>query len=270
MSAAYDLGGHTALVTGGAGDFGRAVAERLVTSGARVVITDLATAAEGLERTRQECASRAVDAPALVVTGDVTDPSSVEALFDAAVEQVGVPDLVFNNAGVQGLIAPLQDYPLDDMAMVVRVNVEGVFHVLREAGRGCARPVAAGHRQLGLHGRRRGGGQHARFTASRRAPFIASRARPPRTSHRWDPGSMPSRRRSSGPAGCWDLQTARQAGRGRSTTPTDPATCRARDDRRGALAPARLARGVANAVMWLLSDEIVVPDGQNITSAAAI
>lgn len=270
MSAAYDLGGHTALVTGGAGDFGRAVAERLVTSGARVVITDLATAAEGLERTRQECASRAVDAPALVVTGDVTDPSSVEALFDAAVEQVGVPDLVFNNAGVQGLIAPLQDYPLDDMAMVVRVNVEGVFHVLREAGRrlreaGRGGAIVNSASMAGVEG----AANMPAYSLSKGAVMSLTRS----ASKDFAPLGIRVNAISPafiGPGRMWDLQTARQAQAATQYYSTDPATV-ARE-MIGAVPLRRLGSlaEVANAVMWLLSDESSYLTGQNIIISGGI
>ena len=132
-TATYDLSGRVALVTGAAGDFGRTVAVRLAASGARVVLTDLPSAADALESTRGACTELVGAADVLVVPGDVTDPGSVETVFALAAERFGVPDLVFNNAGIQGLVKPLQDYPLDDAAAVFRVNVEGVFHVLREA-----------------------------------------------------------------------------------------------------------------------------------------
>jgi len=54
---------------------------------------------------------------------------------NAASEHFGVPALVFNDAGIQGDIAPLVDYSLDDFQKVMDINVTGIFHVLREAAR---------------------------------------------------------------------------------------------------------------------------------------
>ena len=99
------------------------------------MLTDLAVAAEGLEETRRQCAALCGDDAVAVIHADVTDAASVAALFDAAADRLGVPDLVFNNAGVQGDIAPLADYSVDDFATVIRVNATGIFHVLRESAR---------------------------------------------------------------------------------------------------------------------------------------
>ena len=135
MPAEYDLSGSVALVTGAGGDIGRTVAVRLAGSGAAVVLTDLERAAEGLERTRAACADLREHSHVLIAPADVTDAASVAACFDVAAERFGVPDRVFNNAGVQGQLLPLQDYPIDDFAFVMDVNVNGIFHVLLEASR---------------------------------------------------------------------------------------------------------------------------------------
>jgi NAD(P)-dependent dehydrogenase (short-subunit alcohol dehydrogenase family) len=270
MTAQYDLAGHGALVTGAAGDFGRTVAERLVASGARVVLTDLATAADGLERTRQLCARRADDAAATVVTGDVTDPSSVEAVFDAAVQRVGVPDLVFNNAGIQGLIAPLQDYPLDDMARVVRVNVEGIFHVLREAGR---RLRAAGRGGAIVNSASMAGVEGAAnmpaYSLSKGAVMSLTRS----ASKDFAPLGIRVNAISPafiGPGRMWDLQTARQAQAATQYYSTDPA--QVAREMVGAVPLRRLGSlaEVASAVMWLLSDESSYLTGQNIIVSGGI
>lgn len=270
MTALYDLAGHTALVTGAAGDFGCTVAERLAASGARVVLTDLATAGEGLERARRLCASRADDAAAIVLTGDVTDPSSVEAIFDAAAERVGVPDLVFNNAGIQGLIAPLQDYPLDDMAMVVRVNVEGIFHVLREAGR---RLRAAGRGGAIVNSASMAGVEGAAnmpaYSLSKGAVMSLTRS----ASKDFAPLGIRVNAISPafiGPGRMWDLQTARQAQAATQYYSTDAA--QVAREMVGAVPLRRLGSlaEVASAVTWLLSDESSYLTGQNIIVSGGI
>lgn len=269
MSATYDLAGHAALVTGAAGDFGRTVAERLAASGARVVITDLPAAHAGLEQTRGRCTTPAGEM-AVVVTADVTDPAGVEALFDAAGERVGVPDLVFNNAGIQGLIAPLQDYPLDDMARVIRVNVEGVFLVLREAGR---RLRAAGRGGAVVNSASMAGVEGAAnmpaYSLSKGAVMSLTRS----ASKDFAPLGIRVNAISPafiGPGRMWDLQTARQAEAATQYYSTDPD--QVAREMIGAVPLRRLGSlaEVASAVVWLLSDESSYLTGQNLIVSGGI
>ena len=134
-AASYDFSGSIALVTGAGGDIGRVTAVRLASSGAALVLTDLEGAGDALERTRAACADAGDDDRVVVLPADVTDPSSVADCFEAGSRRFGTPDLVFNNAGVQGELLPLQDYPVDEFPLVMSVNVFGVFNVLREAAR---------------------------------------------------------------------------------------------------------------------------------------
>jgi NAD(P)-dependent dehydrogenase (short-subunit alcohol dehydrogenase family) len=140
--ALYDLATSTALITGAAGDIGRAVAVRLASSGARLALTDLASAGERLEATSRQCAELVGTEAVTTIAADVTDRSSVVSCVAAASERLGPPDLVFNNAGYQGAFVAAPDYPADDFSRVMRVNVEGIFNVLqacaavlRKAGR---------------------------------------------------------------------------------------------------------------------------------------
>jgi NAD(P)-dependent dehydrogenase (short-subunit alcohol dehydrogenase family) len=270
MSASYDLTGHTALVTGAAGDFGRTVAIRLVASGARLVITDLATASAGLELTRQGCAARAGDASCVVVVGDVTDPADVAAVFGAAVEQVGVPDLVFNNAGIQGLIAPLQDYPLDDMDRVIRVNVAGIFHVLREAGR---RLRAAGRGGAIVNSASMAGVEGAAnmpaYSLSKGAVMSLTRS----ASKDFAPLGIRVNAISPafiGPGRMWDLQTARQAEAATQYYSTNPEQVAREMVTAVPLRRLGTLEEVANTVVWLLSDESSYLTGQNLIVSGGI
>ena len=74
-----DLSGKVAVVTGGGGGIGKAIAEELVAEGARVVVSDIQGAL--VEATVAELAARGGDV--LGVRSDVTDPASMEALADA-------------------------------------------------------------------------------------------------------------------------------------------------------------------------------------------
>lgn len=130
--AAYDLSDSTALITGAAGDIGGAVAERLARSGARVALADIRARAEELERSAERCGAHTAVA---TVVFDVTDEDSVESAFATIADRFDVPDLIFNNAGVQGAIVEAADYPIDDARRVLDVNVMGVINVLREGAR---------------------------------------------------------------------------------------------------------------------------------------
>jgi NAD(P)-dependent dehydrogenase (short-subunit alcohol dehydrogenase family) len=204
------------------------------------------------------------------VTGDVTDPSSVEAIFRVAVERVGVPDLVFNNAGIQGVIAPLQDYPLDDMAHVIRVNVAGIFHVLREAGR---RLRAADRRGAIVNSASMAGVEGAAnmpaYSLSKGAVTSLTRS----ASKDFAPLGIRVNAISPafiGPGRMWELQTARQAEAATQYYSTDPA--QVAREMVGAVPLRRLGTlaEVANTVVWLLSDESSYLTGQNIIVSGGI
>jgi NAD(P)-dependent dehydrogenase (short-subunit alcohol dehydrogenase family) len=59
---------------------------------------------------------------------DVADPESVRRLF----ESVGSLGVLVNCAGISGPLRLLADYPLDDYLAVIRTNLDGVFHTMRE------------------------------------------------------------------------------------------------------------------------------------------
>lgn len=66
---------------------------------------------------------------------DVADPSKVDAVINHAVQTFGSIDLVWNNAGYQGQIAPILEQILDDFQNVMNINVSGMFHVLQSLGK---------------------------------------------------------------------------------------------------------------------------------------
>ena len=123
------LDGKVAVVTGAAGVIGTATIRLLAERGARVVAVDrreqdLKTAIEDLPASAQ----------ALAVTADVTSEDEVAAYVRAAIDKFGTIDVFYNNAGVEGDIKPITEYPLQSFRRVLDVNVVGVFlglkHVL--------------------------------------------------------------------------------------------------------------------------------------------
>src|SRR5262245_17973418 len=113
--------GKRAIVTGAGSGIGRAVALALLAEGYSVVLAGRRK--DALERTAAESGSR----EAIVVATDVTDPSSIEALFDRTVSAFGRLDVLFNNAGINVPGVPLDELSLDAWRSVVDTNLTGVF-----------------------------------------------------------------------------------------------------------------------------------------------
>ena len=119
--------GKVAVVTGAAGGIGRAAAARLAAEGARVVAVDLPDSdLDAALRAVAEAGGEAIAVPA-----DVTRPADHERYAAAAVARFGGIDAFFNNAGIEGAVAPLADYPEDVFDRVMAVNVKGVWLGLR-------------------------------------------------------------------------------------------------------------------------------------------
>jgi NAD(P)-dependent dehydrogenase (short-subunit alcohol dehydrogenase family) len=117
-----------ALITGAAGDIGRAVARRLAQTGWSLALVDHPAARAALDDAGRECA--ALDAPVWTDTFDVTEPAAVARSVDACCAAVGTPSGVFNNAGVQGDFLRIDRYPHADAHRVIAVNALGAFTVL--------------------------------------------------------------------------------------------------------------------------------------------
>jgi NAD(P)-dependent dehydrogenase (short-subunit alcohol dehydrogenase family) len=125
--ASYHFAGKTILITGGAGDIGRATAQRFAADGAGVVLLDLNEAK--MADVTQEL--EAYKIPVATFRCNVTAPNDVAQALDGAVERFGRIDYVFNNAGYQGVFAKTDEYPEEDFQKVIDINVVGVFHVLK-------------------------------------------------------------------------------------------------------------------------------------------
>ncbi|MBK1636720.1 SDR family oxidoreductase [Rhodovulum adriaticum] len=119
------MSGQSILITGASSGIGRACAEMFLAQGWRVgllarraeVLADIAAGHDG----------------ALALPADVTDPQAVEAAFDRFTEWAGRLDVLFNNAGLFGPSAPIDEVALDDWAQVLAVNLNGMFLCARAA-----------------------------------------------------------------------------------------------------------------------------------------
>jgi NAD(P)-dependent dehydrogenase (short-subunit alcohol dehydrogenase family) len=117
-----DFAGQVAIVTGGAQGIGRAVAEQLHKGGARIVIWDVD--ADLAAKTAGEIGSNS-----LAMGVDISDWTSVTAARDKTLDEAGRIDIVVNSAGIAGLNATVEDYPVEEFAKIVAINLLGTFHV---------------------------------------------------------------------------------------------------------------------------------------------
>jgi len=120
-----DLGGKVAVVTGGGGGIGRALGERFLAEGMKVVLADIDEPL--LAATVAELSSKHGDV--VGVPTDVSRIESVELLRDAALERFGAVHLVCNNAGIpSGSDGALWQHHVNDWRWAVHVNLFGVIH----------------------------------------------------------------------------------------------------------------------------------------------
>lgn len=119
------LAGKTALVTGAAAGFGRAIAETFVQEGATVVLADID--GEGARRAAQEL-GRAVG-----LGGDVSSVADVARMVEAATREFGRLDIVVNNAGTIRPKQPAEEVDEEVFDRLMAVNVKSLYCMSRAA-----------------------------------------------------------------------------------------------------------------------------------------
>src|SRR5680860_1801609 len=130
VKSLFDLSGKVALVTGGAGAFGEAVATGLAAYGADVAVTSRNK--EALEAVASEIESHG--RKALAVKCDVADETGVECMVDEVLGELGGIDILVTSAGIAKRY-PAEDMPLDEWQKVMDVNVTGTFTACKHVGR---------------------------------------------------------------------------------------------------------------------------------------
>ncbi|MEI5666888.1 SDR family NAD(P)-dependent oxidoreductase [Bosea sp. CCNWLW174] len=116
-----DLKDRVAIITGGAQGIGRAVAERLAASGAKVAIWDL-------DGKLADEAAAAIGPAASGLSIDVTDAKAVNAAAAELEQRHGSVDILVTSAGIAGPNLKTWEYPLDEWARIMRLNVDGTLH----------------------------------------------------------------------------------------------------------------------------------------------
>lgn len=110
-----------AIITGAAGNIGLATAKLFAREGARLVLVDA-------QRAALDAACRGFDpAATLPIAADVTSAEDTIRIADATIGRFGGIDILYANAGIEGLVQPTSDYPDEVYDKVMEVNVKGVF-----------------------------------------------------------------------------------------------------------------------------------------------
>ena len=117
-----------ALVTGAGKGIGRAIARRLSSEGAIVVLN--ARTQSDLESVRAEI--QAAGGTASISIGDITDDLAVEKLFKQIDREFGKIDILINNAG-KGTFAPVRDLKVDDLDAMWNLNMRALFQCTKHA-----------------------------------------------------------------------------------------------------------------------------------------
>ena len=145
------LEGKVAVITGATGGIGRAASKLFADEGARVALVDLN------ETALQEVVRSIGEDRASYTVADVTQPGQTQEYVNAAVNRWGGIDVYLANAGIEGAMSPIPEYPLDVFDRVMAVNVRGVWLGIKYVVPGDEPAGGRQHRRNVLHRRHRRG-----------------------------------------------------------------------------------------------------------------
>ena len=126
------LGGKVALITGAASGIGRAAALAFAQEGARVGLLDITPDALDSAAAEINALGQGTDI-AFPLSADVRDPHALADAVAQLTEHYGRLDILFANAGIPGVWAPVADITPDDFDQIMDVNVKGVFLSIQAA-----------------------------------------------------------------------------------------------------------------------------------------
>ena len=157
------------VITGGAGSIGFASAQRFTREGAKVMLVDLQ------QDRLQHAAAELKQADVAMYLADVSDAGQVQAYLDATVAKWGAIDVLFNNAGNPGHVAPITEYPEEVFDRTMAIHARGAFLACKY---GLPRMKNGGSLIItsSLAGVRGGGGGNISYVAAKHAQIGIMRA----------------------------------------------------------------------------------------------
>jgi len=122
------IDGKVAVITGGAGGIGLETAKRFLAEGAEgILLVDL-------DEDQLKDAAKSLESDDVkFFRADVSDSEDVKAYTEKAIQEFGRIDILFLNAGIEGVVKPLTEYPEEMYDKVLSVNVKGVWLGLKHA-----------------------------------------------------------------------------------------------------------------------------------------
>ena len=123
------LKGKVALITGAGSGIGKASALLMAAEGAQVGL--LGRKEDELQQVGREIGSAGGDC--MVLVADVSQPLELQKAVQQLTDRWGRLDIVFANAGINGLWAPIEDLPLEEWEQTLRVNLTGTFLTVKYA-----------------------------------------------------------------------------------------------------------------------------------------
>jgi 3-hydroxybutyrate dehydrogenase len=124
------LKGKSAIITGSTSGIGLAYAKVFAAEGASVVINGFGDAA-AIEKERAALEATS-GAKALYDAADMTDPAAIAAMVKRCHDELGGPDIIVNNAGIQH-VAPIEDFPADKFEAIIKINLTSAWYMMQAA-----------------------------------------------------------------------------------------------------------------------------------------
>ena len=118
----FNLNNRVAIITGGAQGFGFAIAERFISSGAKVIIWDID------ENECKKAISKINSKDFIFQIVDVRQIKEVETKLKEVEKKFGKIDIFINNAGIAGINTSVVDYPIEEWNKVIDLNLNAVFY----------------------------------------------------------------------------------------------------------------------------------------------
>jgi len=131
-SKTSEFSGKVVMITGAGGTFGRLGAHHFASLGAKVVAVDMSA------KPLQETVETSPGGEIFAVVCDITKTEQIDACVKRVEARYGRIDMLWNNAGYQGAIKPTLEYPVQDFANVMSVNVVGAFAMAQRVAQSMA------------------------------------------------------------------------------------------------------------------------------------